>query len=409
MTLDDGIGLHLDTEVAPGSPMIVDRSPPWHRSVVGPYFAWKVPRPHHLLIDLAAGRTVREQVGEEVVRSAEEHRMAGILKSAVDGGLPADSTALVLLNRADALGWARNRMLLDASQEIAEIAAQLNIDIFFIKGIANEARWYTRMGERPAWDIDIVLGPWHRHRLQELLMALQPRHSLLAEPEALRSPRLQSIDFGFHDLPVDLHLDALKLEVATTRNPASIFEDVHDISVEGGRSLRVLGGEASLVLAALHLNKDRFRYLLSYVDLLRIAMDPDVNRGRALDLAETLGLARSFKSTLAAASADLGVPALHGLGSENRLWSLAWPASIRLLGSESEVRFRYRQFLLPLLEGGRWGEVVGSWWHRMWPPMYEVRRNFPAERGPYLLRLVRGRVRHRLDRYRQRRIHRLEH
>jgi hypothetical protein len=299
-------------------------------------------------------------------------------------------------------------MLLDAAKVIAARAAELNIDIFFIKGIANEARWYSRMGERPAWDIDVVLAPWHRNRLEELLKILQPRHSLLAEPEALRSSRLQSIDFGFHDLPVDLHLDALKLEVASTRNPALLLEKAYDLTLEDSDSIRVLGREASLVLAALHLNKDRFRYLLSYVDLLRIAADPDVNLTGALQLAEALGLARSFTSTLATAAKDLGIPAPGGFVAEDRLWNLAWPASIRLLGSESEVRFRYRQFLLPLLEGGRWGEVFASWWHRMLPPMYEVRRNFPAERGPYFVRLIRGRVRNRRDRYRQRKTHRLE-
>ncbi|HUP18283.1 MAG TPA: nucleotidyltransferase family protein [Acidimicrobiia bacterium] len=365
-------------------------------------------RPHSLLIDLAAGRRIETEVDEEVVRSAEEHRMAGILKSAVDRGLSANATAIARLNKADALGWARNRMLLDAAKAIATRAKELDIDIFFIKGIANEARWYTRIGERPAWDIDLVLAPWHRNRLEELLRTLQPRHSLLNEPEALRSPRLQSIDFGFHDLPVDLHLDALKLEVASTPNPALIFAKAYDLTLDESDSIRVLGGEASLVLAALHLNKDRFRYLLSYVDLFRIATDPAVNLAGALQLAEALGLARSFTSTLATAAEDLGVPALGGLVADDRLWNLAWPASIRLLGSESEVRFRYRQFLLPLLEGGRWGEVLTSWWHRMLPPMYEVRRNFPSERGPYLLRLIRGRVRNRRDRYRQRRTHRLE-
>jgi hypothetical protein len=368
-----------------------------------------VSRPHSLLIDLAAGRTVEAEIDEEVVRSAEEHRMAGILKSATDRGLAAEASAIARLNRADALGWARNRMLLDAAKVIATKAKELDVDIFFIKGIANEARWYTRMGERPAWDIDLILAPWHRSRLEELLRSLQPRHSLLNEPEALRSSRLQSIDFGFHDLPVDLHLDALKLEVASTPNAALIFDRAYDLTLDESGSIPVLGAEASLVLAALHLNKDRFRYLLSYVDLCRIARDPAVNLTGALQLAEALGLARSFRSTLAIAAEDLGVPAPGGFVANDRLWNLAWPASIRLLGSESEVRFRYRQFLLPLMEGGRWGEVLTSWWHRIFPPMYEVRRNFPSESGPYVLRLIRGRVRNRQDRRRQRRHHRLEH
>ncbi|HJQ94149.1 MAG TPA: nucleotidyltransferase family protein, partial [Acidimicrobiia bacterium] len=171
-------------------------------------------RPHDALINLVAGRPVSRLISEAIVKSAEEHRVGGLLKSAVDRGLPADETAAIELNKIDALGWARNRMLMDACNQIAHTSGQLGIDLFVIKGIANEARWYSRMGERPAWDIDLVLAPWHRHRVRELLAALQPRHSLLTEPSALHSPRLQSIDFGYHGLPVDLHLDPLKLEVA---------------------------------------------------------------------------------------------------------------------------------------------------------------------------------------------------
>jgi hypothetical protein len=342
----------------------------------------------------------------EIVKSAEEHRVAGILKTAMDQGLAVDHKAAIDVNKIDALGWARNRMLLDACQEIAEIASGLGIDVFVIKGIANEARWYSRLGERPAWDIDLVLAPWHRHRVRDLLAALQPQHSLLSDPSALRSSRLQSIDFGFHSLPVDLHLDPLKLEVATTREAEILFENATSLETDEGHAVKVLGVEPSLVLAALHLNKDRFRYLLGYIDLVRISTDSGLDMDRAARIAEAVGLVRSFRSTLAAAHVDMGLVDSTRFELDDWLWNRAWPSSIRLLGAEGEARFRYRQFFLPLLEGGRWAEVLVAFWHRIFPSAYELRRNFPGEKGSYFGRLIRGRIRHRLTRFRRRRQHR---
>jgi hypothetical protein len=358
---------------------------------------------------LATGRRVYGLITVEIVRSAEEHRVGGILKTAMDQGLAVDDIAATELNKIDALGWARNRMLLDACNEIAGTAAGLGIDLFVIKGIANEARWYSRLGERPAWDIDLVLAPWHRHRVGELLAALQPRHSLLSDPSALRSPRLQSIDFGFHSLPVDLHLDPLKLEVATTREAGILFENATSLKTDAGHSVKVLGVDPTLVLAALHLNKDRFRYLLGYIDLMRISADPGLNMDRAMRIAEAVGLARSFRATLATAHSDMRLERSTKFVLDDWLWNRAWPASIRLLGAEGEARFRYRQFLLPLLEGGRWAEVLVAFWHRLFPSRYELRRNFPEEEGSYLGRLIRGRIRHRLTRLRRRRQHRSDH
>lgn len=364
-------------------------------------------RPHHSLIDLASGRTVSGAIDGEIVRSAEEHRVGGLLKTAMDLGLSVESTAATELNRIDALGWARNRMLLDACHEIAQTAEQLDIDLFVIKGISIEARWYSRLGERPAWDLDLVLAPWHRHRVGDLLAALQPRHSLLSNSAELHSPRLQSIDLGFHSLPVDLHLDPLKLEVATTRQPDILFENSTNLATD--RSVRILGLEPSLVLTALHLNKDRFRYLLGYVDLVRISADSTVDIDRAVRIAQDLGLARSFRSTVAAAHVDLRLPQPPGFELNDWLWNRTWPQSVRMRGSEAQDRFRYRQFFLPLLEGGRWAEVLIASWHRLFPSAYELWRNFPEEKGSYLGRLIKGRVRHRLSRFRRRRQHRLGH
>ena len=364
-------------------------------------------KPHKALVDLAAGRSLVGTINADLVRSAEEHRLGGILKTAMDQGLPVESDAAIELNKIDALGWARNRMLLDACSEIAQIAAQLGIDVFVIKGIAIEARWYSRLGERPAWDIDLVLAPWHRDRVGELLATLQPRHTLLNDPSELQSTRLQSIDLGFHSLPVDLHLDPLKLEVAATHDAGILFENASSLSTAADHPIRVLGTEASLVLAALHLNKDRFRYLLGYVDLVRILADTSLDLDRAVGLAEALGLGRSFRSTIAAAHVDLQLTPPAGFELNDRMWNRTWPPSIRMLGAEGQDRFRYRQFLLPLLEGGRWSEVLIASWHRFFPSPYQLWRNFPNEKGSYLGRLIRGRIRQRLTRLRRRRQHRL--
>jgi hypothetical protein len=360
-----------------------------------------VARPHRLLIDLVAGRALSEPIDPGIVRSAFEHRVGGLLKTAVDLGATADAEAMRMLDDADISAWARNRVVAEAMVEMTKVATDLGIDIAFIKGVTIEARWYGRLGERPTWDLDAVLAPWHRHRAPELVAALQPTHSMLPHLESiLKKDRLQSIDLGYRSLPVDLHLDPLKFELAGSRYPERIWEGLQTLDVEHG-SVRVFDPAASLFLAALSVNKDRFRHLIGHSDLVRIQSDPSMDLARCEALATGEGMVVPFGATLAAVRSDLGMTGRRAPVTY-RGWDALWGQSIRLLGKEAKVRFRYRQSLIPLFDLRRWPEVISSWRRRLLPSKALLDHWYPHQRGPYLARIVTGRISRRFQRHRQR-------
>jgi hypothetical protein len=358
-------------------------------------------RPHPLLIDLVAGGGVHGDIDEIVVRSALEHRVAGLLATAADD-VQISPAAELMLQRAEASTWARNRTIASAMGAIAGVATSLGIDVAFFKGVTTEARWYKRMGERPTWDVDLVLAPWHLPLVGDFVAALQPTHSILPDISAiLRKDRIQSIDLGFAGIPVDLHLDPLKLEVARTRHPERLWEDLRLIEIEGDE-IPVFDPTVSLLLAALALNKDRFRYLVGYADVSRIERDPQVDLARSERLAKGEGLLGPYFATLRAVETDL--KQTHpDIRRPHPAWNRIWGPSVRLLGKEASVRFRYRQSLIPLFDLRRWPEVAASWWRRGFPTRALIRRLYPNQRGPYLVQIVSGRIVRRLGRQRQRR------
>ncbi|MGH7927155.1 MAG: nucleotidyltransferase family protein [Candidatus Binatia bacterium] len=358
-------------------------------------------KPHPLLIDLVAGRTLRSRVGEPVVQSALEHRVAGLLATAAENG-PISPAAEVILQGVEASTWARNRAIAAAIAGIATVAASLDIDVAFIKGVTTETRWYRRMGERPTWDVDLVLAPWHLPRAVDFVAALQPTHSILPDlPTILKRDRIQSIDLGFAGIPVDLHLDPLKLEVARTRFPERLWENLHLIEIEG-EEIPVFDPTVSLLLAALALNKDRFRYLVGYAVVTRIERDPQVDRARSEKLAKGEGLLGPYLATLGAVEIDLKQAHPH-IYRPHPAWNRIWGPSVRLLGKEASIRYRYRQSFIPLFDFRRWPEVVASWLRRAFPTRALLKRLYPDQRGPYLVRIISSRLLRRLRRGRQRR------
>ena len=359
-------------------------------------------RPATALIDLVAGRQSGSLIDLPIVRSAIEHKVHGLLKNAMDSGIAVTPEAEIALDQADVASWARNRMLRGAAAEIAALAVDMELDVALLKGASIETRWYGRVGERPSWDIDLLIAPWHIHRTTEFLAALQPTHTILPYvSEGLRHG-LQSIDLAFQGLPVDLHLDPLKLEIGRTRVAEAFWDDYQWLEIDAA-NIRVLSPEATLLLAALHLNKDRFRSLLGYSDLIRIGQTEDLDRDRLSRMLRQEGLEVSFAATVESVASDLGLEyQATEAGVARWAWNRAWPQSIRLLGAEGRLRFRHRQFILLLLDRRRWREALLGWLRRLIPPDWILRRTYPEEKGPYALRLVSGRVRSRLARWRAR-------
>jgi hypothetical protein len=358
------------------------------------------------LLDLAAGRGVAS-LGQEagLVESAFEHRMAGLLHSAVagmPGALPPEASGR--LAEADTRQWARNRMVGSVAGRLVALAGEVGVRLAVIKGVALEATAYARIGERPTWDVDVVVEPTAVGRVHLLVAAAQPNHPLLPHlPALVEGGRLQSVDLVYGGLPVDLHLDPLKLELVRTRQPEAWWERVRAVEVEG-TPLPTFDPATALILALAHLNKDRFRYLIGYADVARL-LPLVTDWDWVTFVLGHEGLSTPLWSTLRVVEETLGVtapvgPPARSLGSA--VWRVAWPARVRLLGAPAGVRYRYRQFLIPFTGRGRSLEALAGWLRRIVPPRPLLDAYYPG-RGPYVWKLVGGRVLRRLRRLRQRR------
>jgi hypothetical protein len=69
-----------------------------------------------------------------------------------------------------------------------------------------------------------------------------------------------------------------------------------------------------------------------------------------------------------------------------------WRSAIRLRGAEGRLRFRRRQDWIALLARGRAREALKWWFRELWPPAPVVAAHYAEIRGPYLWKLLRGRV-----------------
>ena len=371
----------------------------------GEYLAG-VPRPHPALIDLAARRDpALNELSRPLIESSVEHRVPGILHTwaAKRGLLTGEQGAG--LQALDSNVWARNRMLVATAARVDAAARDLGIRTALIKGVALEAMAYSRFGERPSGDLDVVVHHDDRGGVVDLVAALQPEHRLISDlADLVEGRHIQSIDLVVDGLPMDIHLDPLKLEVAATRHPMRLWERTATVTVEGTR-INTFDHEASLVLALLHLNKDRFSHLVAYADVVRLWRGVD-DWDWVESFAQAEGLVTPLRETAAAVVSDLAISDLQmplpAAGGE-RVWKMLWPERIRLSGAVGRVRYRYRQMLIPVFSPDRIPEVARSWIRRMFPPRQVLAIYYPNARGPYAWRIISSRVARRVER-RQRRL-----
>lgn len=363
-------------------------------------------KPHRALVDLVAARDPAiNALSRPLVESAVEHRVPGLLHTWADQrglitGMWGDT-----LTALDANIWARNRMLTSLAERVRTTAEGIGVPAIFIKGVVLEALAYDRMGERPAGDLDIVVRSSEPASIARLVGALQPDHPWLGQLEALvAGGHIQSVDLAIDGIPIDIHLDPLKLEVAATRHPDRLWDRLTEVNIEG-TALPTFDPEASLALALLHLNKDRFSHLIAYSDVVRLwALVDDWGwiesfaRGESLltPLRET---AQTVIADLALSGREVPLPATSG----GRLWRVLWPERIRLSGSVGRVRYRYRQMVIPMFGLGRITEIMASWLRRAFPSPQLLAIRYPDLRGSYLWRVLAGRVATRLTRRERRR------
>lgn len=282
-------------------------------------------------------------------------------------------------------------------EDVVHRLDSIGVQVVTLKGVTAEQRWYRRRGERLCSDVDLWIGPEDLRRMDEILDELSPAHPWRDDIVRLVvSGRIQAVTLRVDGLEVDLHTDLFKLGFAS-RCGAEYWERAQWIALPGGQRVRVLDETVALLHFLVHLNKDRFQRLLAYADVVRVANSEMVDWNTLERFARAEGLEASVRCTLAAVSADLDWTAPQPVGKCGNcvrctVWRLLWPPRIRLLGLEGRRRFRRRQQWLSVSARGRLHE--GLWWWAMdlFPPSVTVVTRYPDERGPYLWRLISGRV-----------------
>ncbi len=327
-------------------------------------------RPHPALIDLAAGRPLPDiEDFDELLRSAIEHRMHGLLWSRVSRGELVGPIAweqtLAMLSLRDE---ARHLRLWQTLGHVARELESIGVSVATFKGVAAESRWYDRVGERPCYDVDIVLDPASVDRADEAVAILEPGHQLLGSiSECIRSEGLQFLELHVGGERVDLHFDPLKMRIEC-RQRLLAWERTVVVEGPGDVSVRAYDDELSLLYFLLHLNRDSFRYLLGFVDVARVLSRAAVDQVFFQRFIEREGIAEPVRSSLTVVCGTLGMtPPSPGpaTGLRHAIWSLLWRPGVQVRGGGDLKRYWLRgQYLLPLLNEGRLFDAAGIVYRR---------------------------------------------
>lgn len=312
-------------------------------------------RPHRALVDLAAGRPLGVvDDHDELRRSALEHRMGGLLWSAVREQDRGPSQWREQLAGADLVARAHHQRLWRNLVQLSESLEERGLHVATFKGVAAEHRWYARPGERPCADIDLLLDPGQLERIDEVVETIEPGHRLRGHTGALvAADRLQSVELRTADgTSIDLHVDVMKLWLPSRRD--LMWERTVSVEAPIGGLVRALDAEASLLQFLVHLTKDRFRFLLGYADVVRVLGDPDLDHDFVAWWAEGEGLDLHYRRALAtvAETSGLDIPVVVPGTVRAHVWAVVWRPDIRLRGEEGLVRFRQRQLWVTLLARG---------------------------------------------------------
>ncbi len=354
-------------------------------------------RPHPALIELAAGRRPPPSVPDPdvLVRSAVEHRMHGLLWSAVERGeidvpLAAEKRLGVLFLRTRE----HHRRLWAALEKVTSLLAEHGIEVATFKGVTAEGRWYDRMGERPSRDLDLWLSPHQFNRATDAARIIDPNHALVPALQDLVSTRaLQSIDLQIDGIPVDLHFDPLKLGIWSP-HLARIWD-----RTSIGATYRTFHDVDAVIQLLLHLIKDRFSWLLGLSDIRRMLISPDLLNA-VISTSAQMNFGRLARSSLHTLHHYLDLSPAN-LGTPSWVWRLIWPSSLLLQGSDGILRARKRQYFIPLLvDHVELAQILRFYWRLLFPPSALLDFRHPDVPGPYLAKAIVGRLR-RLREHRQ--------
>ena len=329
--------------------------------------------PHPEVLRLARGESVRVSLDAEAfVRSAFEHRLGGLLWTAIEAG-EIEQLPTTLHQRAaiaDLRVAAHHHALWDGLVRLEDELRSIGVTPVSLKGVTSEARWYDRIGERPCSDIDIWLRPDDHTRLDAVLDMFQLASDVKKMILRLVDRRqLQHVDVLWGGVSVDLHFDPMKLGIWTRSADEILERCVFLDGVKGCRST-VLSAEDALVLFLLHLNKDRFAYLGAAGDVKRVMEREELDWDTIHRLVSAEGLDVPVYQSLAAVAAVLGmdIPSMARVtGLRGELWTRLWPEKSRFRGHEGRMAHPRRQVLIPGLARHRGADAFKEWRRQLLP------------------------------------------
>lgn len=347
-----------------------------------------------MLFPLAAGLEPGEgvEVTHEVVASAIEHRLFGLLWKWVEAGsvrcerAPRDSLAVAMLQSRR-----QSKRCLSAVNEITELLKSHALDVAVLKGIGTEVRWYSELGTRPSVDLDLWLSPEDLERASEVVRLLDPGHPLESSvDELVRNRRVRSIDLRWNGFAVDLHFDPFKYGIWYTD-----LESAWSWNERLEEGFVVPGRPVELVISLLQLNKDRFSRLLNFADVARMTSDASTCTN-SWELARSMGASVPVISSARVVASTLGVgppvPTPEGHW-RSFLWNRIWNEDTRLRGDDGYTAMRRRQDWIPLLCDGHLGGAIRHLLHVWFPPKPLLEYFNPHVRGQlYPIALVNARL-----------------
>lgn len=352
-----------------------------------------------LLVDLAAGRThASGTVDAATEQLARDHRLDGLLWQAVRQGTV---TTTPEIQRSLALRHMSRRMrhvaLWEALESCATAMADLGIPLGTFKGVTTESLLYGELGLRPSNDLDLFIPVQPLDRLVEVIRALGPSHP---DPVALARVTAasggQTVDL-LHPSGVwiDVHFDVMKWEIETKAHD-SVWERAVPFQLESGQLVSVLDPTMSLINACINLNRDRFRTLLGFADVVR-SLDQEIDWDFLIWFTRHEGFDVHVAETLRVVADVMAVPlpsaAPTARGVRAALWRRVWNPSIRLPGTKRALlTSRRRYFWGPILARGRIRDSIRWWMRRLYPLPEVVAYRYPDTSGPTWWRLIRGRL-----------------
>lgn len=326
--------------------------------------------------------------------------MAGLaFQAANEGHLEIDAAARHRLAGIKLAGAAQNAKVERAAGAVIGELHSCGWDAAIFKGIATAKRWYPEPGTRPTADVDLLLSPDAVGDIDRILAHFAPGHGLAGRAGSLfEDGRIQSIDFLWDGIWIDMHSDPIKVGIELPAVSA-VWRRMEHIELDGS-DVPALDAEASLVQAAVHLQKDRFSRLYAFADIARIAAG-GVDWDWIRDFASDIGLAVHVNEALRVVAEVLGIDLEYDRTVGSPLWRAIWPERTRLRGDVGMTRKVRTHYWIPMtMPGRRWDGL--KWWSRIvLPPGALVDYMHPDTSGPYPVRLIQYRSRLARERHRR--------